>query len=35
MAAAAILKKTQKSQYLCNGLADLYEIWYTDAKWDF
>ena len=32
MAAAAILKKSQKSRYLRNGLTDLYEIWYTDAK---
>ena len=33
MAAAAILKITQKSRYLRNGLTDLYEIWYADAKW--
>ena len=25
--------KSQKSQYLRNGLTDLYEIWYADAKW--
>jgi len=31
--AAAILKKSQKSQYLRNGLTDLYEIWCADAKW--
>jgi len=31
--AAAILKKSQKSWYLRNGLTDLYEIWYADAKW--
>jgi len=23
----------QKSQYIRNGLTDLYEIWYADAKW--
>jgi len=33
MAAAAILKKSQKSRYLRNGLTDLYESWYADAKW--
>jgi len=27
------LEKSQKSQYLCNGLTDLYEIWYAGAKW--
>jgi len=32
MAAAAILKKSQKSKCLRNGLTDLYEIWYADAK---
>jgi len=32
MAAAAIWK-SQKSRYLPNGLSDLYEIWYADAKW--
>ena len=26
-------KKSQKSRYLRNGLTDLYEIWYADAKW--
>ena len=25
--------KSQKSQCLRNGLTDLYEIWYADAKW--
>ena len=25
--------KSQKSRYLRNGLTDLYEIWYADAKW--
>ena len=25
--------KSQKSRYLRNGLTDLYEIWYGDAKW--
>ena len=24
--------KLQKSRYLRNGLTDLYEIWYADAK---
>jgi len=33
MAAAAILKITQKSRYLRNGFTDLYEIWYGGAKW--
>ena len=32
MATAAILNITKKSRYLCNGLTDLYEIWYEDAK---
>jgi len=32
MAAAAILKKSQKSRYLRNGSTDLYKIWYADAK---
>jgi len=32
MAAAAILK-SQKLRYIRNGLTDLYEIWYADAKW--
>jgi len=27
------LEKSQKSRYFCNGLTDLYEIWYADAKW--
>jgi len=27
------LDKSQKSRYLRNGLTDLYEIWYADAKW--
>ena len=27
------LQKSQKSRYLHNGLTDLYEIWYTGAKW--
>jgi len=27
MMAAAILRKSQKSQYLRSGLTDLYEIW--------
>jgi len=27
------LEKSQKSQYPCNGLTDLYEIWCADAKW--
>jgi len=27
------LEKSQKSRYLRSGLTDLYEIWYTDAKW--
>jgi len=27
------LEKSQKSRYLRNGLTDLYEIWYADAKW--
>jgi len=26
------LEKSQKSRYLRNGLTDLYEIWYADAK---
>ena len=26
--------KSQKSRYLRNGLTDLYDIWYADAKWD-
>jgi len=26
------LKKSQKSLYLSNGLTDLYEIWYANAK---
>jgi len=25
--------KSQKSRYIRNGLPDLYEIWYTYAKW--
>ena len=25
--------KSQKSRYLHNGLTNLYEIWYADAKW--
>ena len=25
-------RKSQKSRYLRNGLTDLYEIWYADAK---
>jgi len=33
MAAAAILKITQKSRYLSNGLTDLHAIWHDDAKW--
>jgi len=33
MAAAAILKITKIAISLRNGLADLYEIWYADAKW--
>ena len=33
MAAAAILKKTQKSRYHNNGLTDLGEIWHDYAKW--
>ena len=33
MVAAAISKITKKSRYLRNGLTDLYEIWYADAKW--
>jgi len=28
------LEKSQKSRYLRNGLTDLYEIWYADAKMD-
>jgi len=32
MATAAILNITKKSRYLGNGLTDLYEIWYEDAK---
>jgi len=32
MAAATIWKVT-KIGYLRNGLTDLYEIWYADAKW--
>ena len=32
MVAPAILKIT-KSQYIRNGLTDLYEIWYASAKW--
>jgi len=32
MAAAAILKN-HKNRDLCNGLTNLYEIWYADAKW--
>jgi len=31
MAAAAMLK-IKKLQYICNGLTDLYEIWYADAN---
>jgi len=27
------LEKSQKLRYLRNGLTDLYEIWYADAKW--
>jgi len=27
------LEKSQKSRYLHNGLTDLYEICYADAKW--
>jgi len=23
----------KKLRYLCNGLAELYEMWYADAKW--
>jgi len=26
-------RKSQKSRYLHNGLTDLYEIWYANAKW--
>jgi len=26
-------RKVQKSRYPRNGLMDLYEIWYSDAKW--
>ena len=33
MAQAAILKKSQKSRYIRNGLTDLYEIWSPGAKW--
>ena len=33
MAAAAMLKITKIAQYICNGLTDLYKIWYSDAKW--
>ena len=33
MAAAAILKITNKSQYICNSLTDLYKIWYGDGYW--
>jgi len=32
MAASAMLK-SQKSQYIRNGLTDLYGIWYAGAKW--
>ena len=32
MAAEAILKIT-KIAIPCNGLTDLYKIWYADAKW--
>ena len=31
--AAATIGKSQKLRYLRNRLTDLYEIWYTDAKW--
>jgi len=27
------LENHKKSRYLGNGLTDLYEIWYADAKW--
>jgi len=27
------LEKSQKSRHHRNGLIDLYEIWYADAKW--
>ena len=30
---AAILKKTVKSPYLCNRLADFNKIWYSDVHW--
>jgi len=33
MAAATIFKKSQKLQYFCNGLTDLFDIWYYGAKW--
>jgi len=26
------LEKSQKTRYLCNGLTDLYEVRYADAK---
>jgi len=28
---ATIMKKIEKSQYLCNGLTDFDEIWHGDA----
>jgi len=31
MAAAAILKKNEKSQYLGHGSTDFHEMWHTDA----
>ena len=31
--AAAPCWKSQKLRYLRNGLTNLYEIWYADAKW--
>ena len=33
MAAATIIKKSQKLQFLINGLTDHHEIWCDDAKW--
>jgi len=27
------LRKSQKLQYVSNGLTDLHEIWQGDAKW--
>jgi len=35
MAAAAILKITKIAIYIRNGLTDLYEIYYADAKLAF